>query len=65
MRLVMSWQLSKHKMVTMPNRVQFTKDERDLILKFILDNVNRLPYEQIEPMVEIYNKITLSNLTTI
>ena len=49
----------------MPNRVQFTKDERDLILKFILDNVNRLPYEQIEPMVEIYNKITLSNLTTI
>ena len=61
----MSWQLSKHKMVTMPNKVQFTKDERDLILKFILDNVNRLPYEQIDPMVEIYNKITLSNLTTI
>ena len=61
----MSWQLSKHKMVTMPNRVQFTEDERKIILKFILDNVNRLPYEQIDPMVEIYNKITLSNLTTI
>ena len=45
--------------------VKFTEDERKLILKFILDNVNRLPYEQIDSIVEIYNKITLSNLTTI
>ena len=46
-------------------QVNFTKDERDLILRFILNNVNRLPYEQIDPMVEIYNKITLSSLNSI
>ena len=43
-------------------QVNFTKDERDLILRFILNNINRLPYDQIDPMAEIYNKITLSTI---
>jgi len=44
------------------NQVTFTDDERDVILKFILQYVNAVDQRTRDQLIPIYDKITCCNL---